>query len=80
VIKISWLKQIRIDNCVSQDDVATACGISRQYYSLIENGDRGKKLPVPTAKKIAGALGIDWTRFYEDDTNGKTDQGKQGER
>ena len=72
VINISWLKQVRIDRGASQDDVATACGISRQYYSFIENGDRGKKLPVPTAKKIAGALGIDWTRFYEEDNNGKT--------
>jgi transcriptional regulator with XRE-family HTH domain len=74
------LKQLRTDIGKSQEEIADMAGVSQQYYSFIENGDRGKKLPVPTAKKIAGALGIDWTRFYEEDTNGKTDQGKQGER
>jgi transcriptional regulator with XRE-family HTH domain len=74
------LKQLRTDIGKSQEEIADMAGVSQQYYSFIENGDRGKKLPVPTAKKIAGALGIDWTRFYEEDTNGKTGQGKQGER
>lgn len=66
------LKQLRTNIGKSQEEIADMAGVSQQYYSFIENGDRGKKLPVPTAKKIAGALGIDWTRFYEEDTNGKT--------
>lgn len=49
----------------SQIEVAKEAGISQQYYSFLESGERGKKLPVPTAKKIASALGFDWKEFYE---------------
>lgn len=59
------LKKTRIDKNKSQKEVAEAAGISQQYYAFIENGQRGKKLPVPTAKKIAKVFNIDWKRFYE---------------
>lgn len=49
----------------SQIEVAKEAGISQQYYSFLESGERGKKLPVPTAKRIASALGFDWKEFYE---------------
>ena len=59
-----FLKKWRIEHGMTQEEIATKCGISRQYYSLIETGER--KVPVWTAKKIAAALGFDWQRFYED--------------
>lgn len=62
-----WLAEIRKKLGKSHDDVATECGISRQYYSFIESGKRGKKLPVATAKRIASALNFDWQKFYEED-------------
>lgn len=58
-----WLIEIRKSKNLTQDEVATKSGISRQYYSFIENGDRN--CPVETAKKIADALGFDWTKFFE---------------
>ena len=58
-----WLIEIRNKNMLTQEQVATSCGISRQYYSLIENGERN--VPVKTAKKIAGFLGFDWQKFFE---------------
>ena len=64
---MEWLINIRKKSGMSQENIATKCGISRQYYSFIESGERGAKLPVPTAKKIAAALGFDWQRFYEDE-------------
>lgn len=60
------LKNIRIRREKSQEEVASLAGISQQYYSFIESGERGKKLPVSTAKRIASALGFDWKEFYED--------------
>lgn len=73
---MEWLINIRKKNGMSQENIASKCGISRQYYSFIEAGKRGAKLPVPTAKKIAAALGFEWQRFYEDEktptTNGQT--------
>ena len=60
-----FLKNIREQKNMTQNEIATKSGISRQYYGLIETGKR--KVPVWTAKKIAAALGFEWQRFYEDD-------------
>lgn len=59
----TWLIELRKKKELTQDQVATFCGISRQYYSFIENGDRN--VPVHTAKKIANILGFDWQKFFE---------------
>lgn len=61
-----WLRQIRKQNKLTQNQVAKRAGISGNYYSCIETGERGKPLPVGTAKKIAESLGFNWQRFYED--------------
>lgn len=61
-----WLVDIRKSAKKSQQDVANAAGISQPYYAGIELGIRGKPLSVPVAKKIAAALGFDWTQFYEE--------------
>lgn len=60
-----WLKNIRKELDLTQADVAKKAEISQNYYSTIELGERGKKLPTETAQKIAAALGFDWQRFYE---------------
>ena len=62
----NWLKEIREKKGLSIEEVAASSGMSRTMYFYIESGERGAKLPVPTAKKIAAALGFDWQRFYED--------------
>ena len=60
-----WLAIKRKERGLTQTQLANAVGISQQGYGAIENGVRGVK--VPTAKKIAAALGFEWQRFYEDD-------------
>ena len=62
-----WLKELREQSGLSQCSVAEKSGISQNYYSDIETGERGKPLNVDVAKKIAEALHFDWTRFYEDE-------------
>ena len=57
-----WLVEYRGEK--TQEEVATASGIHRGYYALIESGDRTPSVPV--AKKIASFLGFDWTIFYEE--------------
>lgn len=42
-------------------------GITRQYYSMIESGERRPSVDV--AKKIAPVLGLDWTIFFESNSN-----------
>lgn len=63
-----WLKEIREKKGLSQYQVAQQAKLSQSYYAGIETGDRGHKLPVKTAKKIAKVLGFDWTKFYEDES------------
>ncbi len=61
----TWLKEIREQLGLRIEDAAEKAGISRTMYYYIESGERGAKLPVTTAKKIAAALGFDWQQFYE---------------
>lgn len=64
-LKRTWLKQIREGKKLTQAGAAMLAGIPANYYNMIENGVRGANLPAYTAKKIAKALGFEWTRFYE---------------
>lgn len=59
----NWLIEMRKKKELTQEQVATSCGISRQYYSFIESGDRN--VPVKTAKRIAEILGFNWQKFFE---------------
>lgn len=61
-----WLVDYRTQKGLTQEETATKCGISRQYYSFIESGARN--CPVKTAKKIAEVLGFPWTLFFNDST------------
>ncbi|MBQ6986786.1 MAG: helix-turn-helix transcriptional regulator [Oscillibacter sp.] len=63
------LKAIRQKKGLAGSDVSMMTGISHQHYNYIENGKRRPSVEV--AKRIAAALGFDWTRFYEDGAEGK---------
>lgn len=59
------VKSERKQSGMSSKEVAVKSGISYQHYNFIENGERRPSVEV--AKRIAGVLGFDWTRFYEDE-------------
>jgi len=42
-------------------EIAQLVGIKRQYYDMIENGNRRPSVAV--AKKIGAVLSFDWTNF-----------------
>lgn len=58
-----WLKSIREEKGLTQENVANMVGISRSTYGHIESGERG--VTVSNAKKIADALKFKWTLFFE---------------
>lgn len=60
---MDWLKEIRTQQRLKQEQVAAAVGIERAYYSMIETGKR--KPSVAIAQAIANVLGFAWTRFFE---------------
>lgn len=53
-----WLKKCRDDIGMSQRNVADKIGISQQYYALIENGERQKKIDIELAQKLADIFGV----------------------
>ena len=65
-----WLRAIRQNNNMTQEEVAQMSKISRSYYVQLET--RGEsKFPRPaTAKRIAKVLDFDWTVFYENNGAG----------
>lgn len=61
---MEWLKEKRREAQKTQDEVAREAQVSQPSYANIEAGRRTPS--VPTAKRIAAALGFDWKKFYED--------------
>ena len=61
---MNWLKRLRTEKGLTQNEVARKAGFSYQLYSHIETGRRTPTVRV--AKKIAKVLEFDWTEFYKD--------------
>ena len=49
---------------LTQDEVAIRANIKRQYYNSLEAGDKGGKITLPTAIRLANALNLDIHKFY----------------
>lgn len=63
----NWLAAVREQKKLTHQKVADLAGIKRQYYGMIENGERTPS--VSTAKKIAKILDFEWTLFFEERRN-----------
>ena len=61
----SWMKKLRREHNMTQEQLAKAVGISRTMITEIENGNANPS--VAGAKKIAAVLGFNWVKFFEDD-------------
>lgn len=53
-----YLVSLRNEHGYSQQDVADRLNISRQYYQMIETGERQKKMDISLASSIATLYGI----------------------
>lgn len=53
-----YLTLLRAQRNESQQDVADALGVSRQYYGMIESGDRQKKMDIALISAIATHFGL----------------------
>ncbi|WP_373368013.1 MULTISPECIES: helix-turn-helix domain-containing protein [Bacillus] len=60
--KRKWLSKMRKEIGKTQEEIATAAGIKRAYYSQIELGSRSPSVGV--AKRISKIIGCDWTYFF----------------
>lgn len=59
-----WLREYREQTGLTQEQVASKCGIGRATYGAIETGERNAT--VTNAKKISRVLGFSWTLFFEE--------------
>lgn len=66
-----WLKKLRNNKELSQQELATALDISQNYYSNIENGERQKQLSLPLVVRIAEIFGVsvEWIAEQERQLN-----------
>ena len=53
-----WLKDARTKAGMSQQEVADKLKITRQYYAMIENGERQKSLDILLANKLGNLFNM----------------------
>lgn len=52
-MKRKWLKKLRKESGCSQLEIAKALGVVPSYISMIEGGERQKKMSLELAQKIS---------------------------
>ena len=60
-----WLKEKRRERGYTMAQMAEKLGITESYYSLIEAGDRQKKMDMILAGKLSDVLGITMQQIVE---------------
>lgn len=73
-----WLRQIRYERGMTQEQVAklaniSRTNISRTYYVQIETQSGCKGLSPKVAMKIGKALSFEWTVFFDDSYKANSD-------
>ena len=78
-----YLRKLRQDAGLSQKEMSSKLDISESYYSLIESGERRKKMDIDLLMKLSDALSIpiadliEMERRHADDEG--NDTGRNGE-
>ncbi len=68
---MNMLKNIRLGKKMTQHELAMETGLTHTSISRYESGKR--TLSVETAKKLATALGVEWTDIFEGESHEETD-------
>ena len=62
-----YLKKLRTDKGLTMQEAAKAFGISKQYYEMIESGERQKKMDVTLLMNIASLFGVSLESIVEEE-------------
>lgn len=60
-----YLKNLRTDRGMTMQEVADSFGISKQYYEMIESGERQKKMEITLVLKISSLFGLSVEKIVE---------------
>lgn len=61
----NYLKLLRENNGLSQQNVENITGIKQQYYSLIETGERQQDMSLSVMEKLSSALNVPLDEFIK---------------
>lgn len=67
---MNMLKNIRLGKKMTQHELAMETGLTHTSISRYESGKR--TISVETAKKLAMALGVEWTDIFEGESHEET--------
>lgn len=74
-----FLRDLRKERKLSQDDIAKRMGLTQSFYSMIETGERVERMNLEMAIKLANVLGIDSGDFIEREMEWELENLKEGE-
>ncbi len=77
-----WLKEARTKAGMSQQETANKLQLTRQYYALIESGQRQKSLDILLAKKLGNLFNmtLDQIADYDEMMHSTAQGGEENER
>lgn len=74
-----FLRDLRKERKLSQDDIAKRMGLTQSFYSMIETGERVERMNLEMTIKLANVLGIDSADFIKREMEWERDNLKEGE-
>lgn len=74
-----FLRDLRKESKLSQDDIAKRMGLTQSFYSMIETGERVERMNLDMAIKLANTLGIDSGEFIKHELEWERENLKEGE-
>lgn len=63
-----YLKKLRENKSYSQQNVADVIGTTRQYYNMIENGERQQKMDLPLMQKLSAVFDVPLNYIVDEET------------
>lgn len=64
-----YLKRLREGKGLSMQEMAEKLDISRQYYQMIESGERQKKMDITLVKGISTVLNVSLESIIEEENH-----------
>lgn len=74
-----FLRDLRKERKLSQDEIAKRVGLTQSFYSMIETGERVERMAIEMAIKFANVLGIDSGDFIKREMEWERENLKEGE-
>lgn len=74
-----YLIEAREKAGLTQQDVANRIGISRQYYQMVETGERQKRMDLPLAGGLSAILNIPITEIVQKESAVPDAEGAEAE-